>query len=217
MGISHDSNRCDRAGPVWVPSEDELFTAVEAVLLDPDTAWEDGGLWVTDGPAVLMDSAEAGADLGVEYPDGGRPGQAPAQLPAGRWRVRAVHRAEEFPWVGVVQLVPRGRPGRQRNGRLVWGIQLSGAGSTARQGLFRRSESLPGRLLGRVGRTDMAQGGHAASSGSGPARRGALDTKIEHPFSWDSGRVFPGPTVELSTGREDVEAHCQWQGLASLT
>ncbi|MEU6926240.1 Imm21 family immunity protein [Streptomyces sp. NPDC046631] len=130
MGISHDSNRCDRAGPVWVPSEDELFTAVEAVLLGPDTAWEDGGLWVTDGPAVLMDSAEAGADLGVEYPDGGRPGQAPAQLPAGRWRVRAVHRAEEFPWVGVVQLVPRGRPGRQRNGRLVWGIQLSGAGST---------------------------------------------------------------------------------------
>lgn len=49
------------------------------------------------------------------------------------------------------------------------------------------------------------------------ARCGALDSKIEHPFSWESGRVFPGPTVELSTGREDVEAHCQWQGLASLT
>ncbi|GGT47097.1 hypothetical protein GCM10010207_54390 [Streptomyces atratus] len=54
-------------------------------------------------------------------------------------------------------------------------------------------------------------------AGGSSVRRGVLDTKIEHPFSWDSGRVFPGPTVELSTGREDVEAHCQWQGLASLT
>ncbi|MEV5520436.1 Imm21 family immunity protein [Streptomyces sp. NRRL S-1314] len=86
-------------------SEAELFAAAEAVLADPDTAWEDGGLWVTDGPAVLMDSAEAGADLGVEYPDGGQPDQAPVQLPAGRWRVRAVHQTGEFPWVGVAQLV----------------------------------------------------------------------------------------------------------------
>ena len=34
-------------------SEAELFTAAEAVLADPDTAWEDGGLWVTDGPAAV--------------------------------------------------------------------------------------------------------------------------------------------------------------------
>jgi hypothetical protein len=73
--------------------------------LAADTAWEDGGLWVTDGPAVLMDSAEAGADLGVGYLDGGQPDQAPAQLPAGQWRVRAVHKSGEFPWVGLVQLV----------------------------------------------------------------------------------------------------------------
>ncbi|UNO43267.1 Imm21 family immunity protein [Streptomyces sp. MST-110588] len=86
-------------------SEAELFTAAEAVLADPDTAWEDGGLWVTDGPAVLMDSAEAGAGLGVDHPDGGRPDQAPVQLPAGHWRVRAVHKSGEFPWVGLVQLV----------------------------------------------------------------------------------------------------------------
>ncbi|RPK44673.1 MULTISPECIES: Imm21 family immunity protein [unclassified Streptomyces] len=65
-------------------SEAELFTTAEAVLADPDTAWEDGGLWVTDGSAVLMDSAEAGADLGADYPDGGQPDQAPVQLPAGR-------------------------------------------------------------------------------------------------------------------------------------
>lgn len=86
-------------------SEDELFEGVEAVLADPDTEWEDSGLWVTDGPAVLMDSAEAGADLGVEYPDGGHPDQTLVQLPAGRWRVRAAHKTGEFPWVGVVQLV----------------------------------------------------------------------------------------------------------------
>ncbi len=86
-------------------SEAELFAAAEAILTDPDTAWEDAGLWVTDGPAVLMDSAEAGADLGVAYPDGGQPDQAPMELPAGQWRVRAVHQTGEFPWVGVVQLV----------------------------------------------------------------------------------------------------------------
>ncbi|MEU3071518.1 Imm21 family immunity protein [Streptomyces sp. NPDC006906] len=51
-------------------SEAELFAAADAALADPDTTWEDSGLWVTDGPAVLMDSAEAGADLGVDYPDG---------------------------------------------------------------------------------------------------------------------------------------------------
>ncbi|WP_281257802.1 Imm21 family immunity protein [Streptomyces uncialis] len=28
-------------------SEAEVFTAAEAVLADPDTAWEDNGLWVT--------------------------------------------------------------------------------------------------------------------------------------------------------------------------
>lgn len=86
-------------------SETELLAAAEAVLAGPDTAWEDCGLWVTDGPAVLMDSAEAGADLGVEYPGGGWPEQALVQTPACRWRVRAVHAAGEFPWVGVVQLV----------------------------------------------------------------------------------------------------------------
>lgn len=86
-------------------SEAELFTAAEVVLADPDAAWEDGGLWVNDGPAVLMDSAEAGADLGVDYPHGGQPDQAPVQLPAGQWRVRAVHKSGKFPWVGLVQLV----------------------------------------------------------------------------------------------------------------
>ncbi|MET9554556.1 Imm21 family immunity protein [Streptomyces sp. NPDC006645] len=86
-------------------SEEELLAGVDVVVADPDTPWEDGGLWAIDGPAVLMDSAVAGVDLGVEYPGGGKPEQAPVQLPAGRWRVRAVHTKNEFAWVGVVQLV----------------------------------------------------------------------------------------------------------------
>ncbi|MFJ5779947.1 Imm21 family immunity protein [Streptomyces sp. NPDC093094] len=91
-------------------SEDELFAAAEALLADPDTVWEDGGLWVTDGPAVLMDAADAGADLGVEHPGGSRPDQAPVRLPAGRWSVRAAHRTGEFPWVGCVRLVAEDGP-----------------------------------------------------------------------------------------------------------
>ncbi|WP_342673833.1 hypothetical protein [Cryptosporangium arvum] len=56
-----------------------------------------------------MDSAHAGADLDVEYLDGtGRPECAIVPLPAGRWSVRALHRTEDFPWVGIVQLVPVG-------------------------------------------------------------------------------------------------------------
>jgi hypothetical protein len=84
-----------------------LKAAAEAVLADPATRWEECGTWVTDGPAVLMDSAEAGAELNIEYPGGGLPAQAPVPLPAGRWRVRAVHtQADEENWVGLVQILP---------------------------------------------------------------------------------------------------------------
>ncbi|MCX5308157.1 immunity 21 family protein [Streptomyces sp. NBC_00160] len=88
-------------------SDAELLAAAEAVLSDPATPWEKCGVWETDGPAVLMDSAEAGEDLGVPYPDGrGQPAEAPVPVPAGRWEVRAFHKTGEFPWVGVVQLLP---------------------------------------------------------------------------------------------------------------
>lgn len=89
-------------------SESELLAAADVVLADPDIEWEDVGVWETDGPAVLMDSTTPGAELDEEYPDGGRPEQAPVPLPDGRWRVRAVHTTGEFPWVGVVQLLPEG-------------------------------------------------------------------------------------------------------------
>ncbi|WP_370414827.1 Imm21 family immunity protein [Streptomyces fradiae] len=86
-------------------SEAELKAAAEAVLADPATPWEECGTWTTDGPAVLMDSAEAGTDLSVEYPDGGFPAQATVSLPPGRWRIRAAHtKADEGNWVGLVQL-----------------------------------------------------------------------------------------------------------------
>ncbi|WP_406476338.1 Imm21 family immunity protein [Streptomyces sp. NBC_01615] len=89
-------------------SESDLLAAAEAVLADPATEWEECGTWTTDGQAVLMDSAEAGADLGVEYPHGGGlPEQAPVPVPPGRWTVRAVHtRGDEHTWVGLVQLLP---------------------------------------------------------------------------------------------------------------
>ncbi|MEV0695466.1 Imm21 family immunity protein [Streptomyces sp. NPDC050388] len=93
----------------WLAADGEaqLRAAAELVLADPATAWEECGAWVTDGPAVLMDSVEAGTELGVEYPGGGRPARAPVPLPAGRWRVRAVHtKTDEGPWVGLVHLLP---------------------------------------------------------------------------------------------------------------
>lgn len=84
-----------------------LKAAGETVLRDPTTPWEQCGTWVSDGPAVLFDSAGAGAELNVEYPGGGMPAQAPVLLPAGRWKVRAVHtEADEDNWVGLVQLLP---------------------------------------------------------------------------------------------------------------
>ncbi|MGW4820527.1 Imm21 family immunity protein [Streptomyces sp. NPDC004227] len=93
----------------WLAGDSEtgLKAAAEAVLADPATEWEECGTWTSDGPAVIMDSVEAGAELSVEYPGGGMPSQAPVPLPAGRWKVRAVHtEADEANWVGLVQLLP---------------------------------------------------------------------------------------------------------------
>ncbi|MGW4033950.1 Imm21 family immunity protein [Streptomyces sp. NPDC004838] len=89
-------------------SEADLVTAAAAVLADPKTAWEACGIWETDGPAVLMDSAEAGAGLDTAYPGGNTlPEQAPVPVPPGRWTVRAAHvHADDDTWVGLVQLLP---------------------------------------------------------------------------------------------------------------
>ncbi|WP_406144264.1 Imm21 family immunity protein [Streptomyces sp. NBC_01012] len=70
-------------------SEAALKAAADTVLADRARVWEEFGIWASDGPTVLMDSAVAGSDLGVEYPDGGMPAEAPVPLPAGSWRVRA--------------------------------------------------------------------------------------------------------------------------------
>jgi hypothetical protein len=109
-------------------SDAELLTVAETVLSDPKTVWEDCGVWETDGPAVLMDSAEAGADLAVPYSGSSRlPEQAPVAVPAGRWRIRALHTTGEFPWVGVVQLVEELGPGAAIPGADVTGSPLSRA------------------------------------------------------------------------------------------
>ncbi|MER5312789.1 Imm21 family immunity protein [Streptomyces sp. NPDC002773] len=90
-------------------SEEELVAAAEALLDAPDTSWEECGIWETDGPAVLMDSAEAGADLGTAYPGGTRmPQQADVSVPAGRWRVGACQSSGGPTSVGVVRLLAEG-------------------------------------------------------------------------------------------------------------
>lgn len=91
-------------------SEEGLIAAAERVLADPATAWDDCGTWVCDGPAVLMDSAVAGAELDTGYINGEMPEQAPVSLPPGRWVVRAIHtKADVRNWVGLVQLLPQPR------------------------------------------------------------------------------------------------------------
>jgi hypothetical protein len=83
-----------------------LIAAAEAVLADPATEWEECGTWTTDGPAVLMDSADAGGDLDGGYPDGESPEQAPVPVDAGRWRVWSAYVETAENWVGLVQLRP---------------------------------------------------------------------------------------------------------------
>ncbi|MFJ6907139.1 Imm21 family immunity protein [Streptomyces griseoluteus] len=93
----------------WLAADSEtgLRAAADTVLADPATVWEECGTWASDGPAVLMDSAEAGSDLGVDYPDGGKPAEASVPLPVGRWRIRATQtKVDEGNWVGLVQLLP---------------------------------------------------------------------------------------------------------------
>ncbi|MBO8194297.1 hypothetical protein ITI46_21920 [Streptomyces oryzae] len=89
-------------------SADGLTAAAQTVLADPATEWEECGSWVSDGPGVLMDSAESGAGLDAGYPArDGMPAHALVPLPAGRWRVRATHtRADEVNWVGLVRILP---------------------------------------------------------------------------------------------------------------
>ncbi|MFE4330530.1 Imm21 family immunity protein [Streptomyces sp. NPDC056831] len=94
----------------WLGADSEagLIAAAKAVLTDPTTQWEKCGAWETDGPAVLMDSVTVGAELDVEYPNGGGlPEQAPVPIRPGRWTVRAVHASpNDDTSVGLVQLLP---------------------------------------------------------------------------------------------------------------
>ncbi|MFI6302727.1 Imm21 family immunity protein [Amycolatopsis thailandensis] len=87
-------------------SEGDLLAEAERLLADPATPWEDCGLWETDGPAVLMDSVTAGEELGVEYPAGGKPEQAYAEIEKGRFVVLAIHTRGEAAWVGLIRLIP---------------------------------------------------------------------------------------------------------------
>ncbi|MFB9577574.1 Imm21 family immunity protein [Streptomyces yanii] len=89
-------------------SEADLIAAAKVVLADPTIQWEECGVWETNGAVVLMDSVTAGAELDVEYPNGGGlPEQASVPIPPGRWTVRAVHASpNDDAWVGLVHLLP---------------------------------------------------------------------------------------------------------------
>ncbi|GAA1683995.1 hypothetical protein GCM10009733_095560 [Nonomuraea maheshkhaliensis] len=58
---------------------------------------------------MLMDSVTAGAEPGVQFPNGGGlPEQAPVPIGAGGWMVRAVRASPiEDTSVGVIQLLPQ--------------------------------------------------------------------------------------------------------------
>jgi hypothetical protein len=85
-------------------SEEDLFATATQGLADPATPWEDGGTWTCDGPAVLMDSAIAGPDLGPRYPGG----STTVPLDPGTWtiQVAAYVNATETASVGLVRLLP---------------------------------------------------------------------------------------------------------------
>ncbi|HEY0495315.1 MAG TPA: Imm21 family immunity protein [Kutzneria sp.] len=91
----------DRAFLRWgcADSEADLLASAAATLADPGTTWAEFGTWITDGPAVMFDSAEAG----IEDFDSVR---APVPLAAGRWRVRTVQVDEQRTSFTLVQLLP---------------------------------------------------------------------------------------------------------------
>lgn len=131
-------------------SADGLKAAAEAVLADPATRWEECGTWVTDGPAVLMDSAEAGAELNVEYPGGGclrrHRFHCPLLLLEGpRLPYRGGRR--ELGWPGS------DRARRGLNGRFRAGVLCQVVGFHHR----RRSSRVPNRTPPRTRPTSMGQ------------------------------------------------------------
>lgn len=85
-------------------SEEDLFATATQGLTDAATAWEDCGTWTCDGPAVLLDSAIAGPDLGHDYPNG----SATIPLDPGMWalQVATYVNAAETASVGLIRLLP---------------------------------------------------------------------------------------------------------------
>jgi pimeloyl-ACP methyl ester carboxylesterase len=85
-------------------SKDELLTDITLYWLTNSVTtsarqYSEFGTWVTDGPALMFDSAEAG----IEDFDSVR---APIPLTAGRWGVRAVSVEEGDTSFTLVQLLP---------------------------------------------------------------------------------------------------------------
>lgn len=78
---------------------ESLIDAARTLVADQAVAWDDCGVWETDGPAVLMDAGENGAE-----PLAGT--LAPVVIEAGRWRILAAWNEYPHTWVTVVRLRP---------------------------------------------------------------------------------------------------------------
>lgn len=87
-------------------TETDVITAAIATLKDPATKWHGCGIWETDGPAMLMDSATAGSEL-AENESGGVPTEQDfLSIRPGRWAVNAANgEMNEKTQVGVIRLV----------------------------------------------------------------------------------------------------------------
>lgn len=87
--------------------EPQLLALARAILGGEVAAdWDECGFWMVDGPALLMDSAVSGEEVGRPFPGGGTPSRAPVEITPGRWRVQATWVESERTWVGVVRLGP---------------------------------------------------------------------------------------------------------------
>jgi hypothetical protein len=78
---------------------DSLISAARALVADPIAEWDDCGVWETDGPAVLMDAGEDGAQPWFGT-------LVPVTIGAGRWKILAAMHEYPHTWVTVVRLLP---------------------------------------------------------------------------------------------------------------
>lgn len=165
-----------RVFPRWLAADSEagLRAAAETVLADLTTEREECGMWVSDGPAVLMDSAEAGADLVVEYSWGELPDQAPVPLPVGgpsTWRwTRTTGSAWSSSCPPTTEREPAPGPPTMTLRAL---CETTAVGRVIDTGLLHGAEAAEGHLVDAKGNAPRDSPDVSAVGGRATAGRGA--------------------------------------------